>query len=265
MRAKKHSFQNKTSNSFIENGFPFKQSFQMDRDALTKLGSVLRSARKAKGLGLKDVGEAAGTSPQAVGQWERGENGPSMAKLIVVGRLLGIDIDAAMRGEHAASSQPHTAEVAPAPEFGDPRSRLGAFDLPVLGVTLGGRDDDRGPDFWLNGETVSHVARPRKLEGRTNVFALYVDGDSMEPKDRARDLVVVEKANPAPGDDVVIELKPARSDDAEHDNPSFLKQLVARRGSFVTVRQFNPPKEIEFDLKEIKNLFRVIPLKELMG
>lgn len=241
----------------------FKQSFQMDNEELKKLGAVLRSARKAKGLGLKEVGDAAGTSPQAVGQWERGENGPSMAKLISVGRLLEIDVDAAMRGEQKTAL--NSIEVTSAPEFGDPRDRLGAPDLPVLGVTLGGRDDARGPDFWMNGETVSFVSRPRKLVGRTNVFALYVDGDSMVPRYQARDLVVVERAVPAPGDDVVIELRPPRGDDHGLENPSFLKQLVARRGSFISVRQFNPPKDIEFDLKEIKNLFRVIPLKELMG
>jgi phage repressor protein C with HTH and peptisase S24 domain len=116
----------------------------------------------------------------------------------------------------------------------------------------------------MNGETVARVARPRKLEGRRNAFGLYVDGSSMEPRYFAGDLVVVEKVPPAPGDDIVIELKPPRGED-DADNPSFLKRLVARRGGFITVEQFNPPKRLDFDLKEIKNLFRVIPLKELMG
>ncbi|MGY3607634.1 MULTISPECIES: S24 family peptidase [unclassified Bradyrhizobium] len=146
----------------------------------------------------------------------------------------------------------------------DPIRQLGAYTLPVLGVSLGGRDDDRGPDFWMNGETVAHVARPRKLEGRRNAFGLYVDGSSMEPRYFAGDLIVVEKVPPAPGDDVVVELKGPRGED-DADNPSFLKRLVARRGGFITVEQFNPPKRLDFDLKEIKNLFRVIPLKELMG
>lgn len=162
------------------------------------------------------------------------------------------------------TARPSIQEVIPAPDQEPPLERLGVHDLPVLGITMGGRKDKRGPDFWMNGEVIRYAPRPRSLEGRKDSFGLYVDGASMEPKYSAGDMVVVERRAPAPGDDVVIELK---SDDPadEHDNPSFLKQFVARRGTTITVRQFNPKRELTFDLKEIKNLFRVIPVKELMG
>lgn len=155
-------------------------------------------------------------------------------------------------------------EVIPVPDQESPLDRLGPNTLPVLGITMGGRSDKRGPDFWMNGEVVRYAPRPRSLEGRKDAFGLYVDGTSMEPKYAAGDMVVVEKRPPAPGDDVVIELNSTDPAD-EHDNPSFIKQFVGRRGSTITVRQFNPKKELTFDLKEIKNLFRVIPVKELMA
>jgi transcriptional regulator with XRE-family HTH domain len=70
----------------------FKQSFQMEKEQLERLGGALRKAREAKGVKLREVAKIAGVSSQAVGQWERGENGPSMGKLIAVGKFLEIDV-----------------------------------------------------------------------------------------------------------------------------------------------------------------------------
>jgi transcriptional regulator with XRE-family HTH domain len=219
-----------------------------------------RLARTPK-VTQSQIAALVGVSPQAISGWERGEAMPELDKITTIAQFLGQTTDWLL--DNAGGAENVKREVAPAPEFTELKGRLGAPSLPVLGITMGGQSDDRGPDFWMNGETVAHVARPRKLEGRNNVFGLYVDGDSMEPRFFARDLVIVEKATPAPGDDVVIELK-SRGNDGE-DNPSFIKRFVSRRGSYIVVEQFNPAKEIEFELKEIKNLFRVIPLKELMG
>jgi phage repressor protein C with HTH and peptisase S24 domain len=130
---------------------------------------------------------------------------------------------------------------------------------------MGGREEDeknRSPDFWMNGDTVNFVKRPAGLANAKNVFSVYVRGDSMWPRYDENDLVFLQKASPAIGDDVVIELHPP-SEGA--DSPTFIKRLVRRRGSYLTVRQFNPDKEIDFDLKEIKNLFRVIPNERVGG
>lgn len=233
---------------------------------MEQLGAALRTARRAKGLGLKDVGKAAGVSAQAVGQWERGENGPSMTNLIAVGRLLEIDVDAVMRGNATpasgvATAAPVAQEAIPGPDFD--RSDLGPRDVPVLGTAWGGTsDDERGIDFWLSGDIENHVARPKGLARAKNVFCLYVGGTSMEPRFEARDLIFVQKTMPGIGDDVVIELYPPQEGG---DHPTFIKRLVSRNGSFITVKQYNPPKQLEFSFKEIKNLFRVVPTKELVG
>lgn len=150
-------------------------------------------------------------------------------------------------------------EVEKPPEF-----VIGDRDVPVLGITLGGHDDGNGrnADFWINGDVVNYVARPKGITYAKDVFSLYVGGDSMYPRFRERDLVFVQKAPPAGGDDVVIELHP-KSDGDGH--PSFIKEFVRRNGSRILVRQFNPPLELEFETREIKNLFRVLTLKELVG
>ncbi|WP_398471531.1 helix-turn-helix transcriptional regulator [Tardiphaga sp.] len=143
--------------------------------------------------------------------------------------------------------------------------RRGPRDVPVLGITVGGDTDDgddRDPDFWLNGEVVNYVVRPAGLSHVKDLFSVYVQGESMWPRYEENDLVFLTKAAPAIGDDVVIELHKT-SEGGDH--ATFVKRLVRRRGSYLTVRQYNPDKEIDFSMKEIKNLFRVIPTKEWVG
>jgi hypothetical protein len=170
--------------------------------------------------------------------------------------LAGVMIDPS-----AATVAPVTQEVFPGPDI--EFDRHGPRDVPVLGTAMGGTEDDERPvDFWLTGEIENHVLRPKGLANARNVFVLHVGGDSMEPRFEERDMVYVQKTSPGIGDDVVIELHPIVEGG---DHPTFIKRLVRRNGSFITVKQYNPPKELEFTMKEIKNLFRVIPLKELMG
>lgn len=153
-------------------------------------------------------------------------------------------------------------EVSPGPDVvGLDR---GAPDVPVLGISLGGdeADDDRGVDFWLNGETTYRVRRPRGLIGYEDLFSLVARGTSMVPKYEEGDPLFCTRMAPKIGDYVVIELKAATE---AGPFPSFLKRLVSYNGSYITVEQFNPPKKLEFSRAEIRNLFRVIPEKEWLG
>ena len=84
----------------------------------------------------------------------------------------------------------------------------------------------------------------------------------MMPRYEPGEPIYCQKANPAPGDYVVVELYP-ESDG--HAGKSFLKQLVRRTGRRVTCSQFNPPKEVEFDAGEVKEIFRVLKPRELLG
>jgi phage repressor protein C with HTH and peptisase S24 domain len=154
-----------------------------------------------------------------------------------------------------------TQEVSPGPAIGS--LDRGAPDVPVLGVSLGGdATDDRGVDFWLNGETTYRVRRPRGLIGYEDLFSLVARGTSMVPKYEEGDPLFCTKMAPKIGDYVVIELKAATE---AGPFPSFLKRLVSYNGSYITVEQFNPPKKLEFSRAEIRNLFRVIPEREWLG
>ncbi|MDB5617059.1 S24 family peptidase [Tardiphaga sp.] len=152
---------------------------------------------------------------------------------------------------------PEPTEVEPA-DNAPTLSQLGDFDVEVRGISVGGSDDE----FYFNGEVIDHIRRPPGIKRAKNVFALNVSGDSMMPRYEPGEPIYVQRANPAVGDYVVVELYP---EDEGHAGKSFLKQLVRRTGRRVTCSQFNPPKEVEFDAGEVKEIFRVLKPRELLG
>lgn len=58
-----------------------------------ELGNRIRSLRERLGLKQQDIANALQVSPQAVSKWERGENGPDIAILGSLARLLGVSTD----------------------------------------------------------------------------------------------------------------------------------------------------------------------------
>jgi phage repressor protein C with HTH and peptisase S24 domain len=133
-------------------------------------------------------------------------------------------------------------------------------DVPVLGNAVGGAAS--GADIVLNGDTGMRVRRPPRLEGRVDIFALFVQGDSMEPRYFSGDLIYLEKARPPRiGDFVVVELKEGPSGDRH----AFLKRLEARSPTKLKLRQYNPDKLIEIDVSSVHQVVRVMTMQDLMG
>ncbi len=134
-----------------------------------------------------------------------------------------------------------------------------AQDVPVKGNAAGGQ----AVDFYFNGQTIDFVRRPPGVARSAGVFALYVTGNSMHPRYTEGELIYATSARPASiGDYVVVELWP------EHDGgdtPGYIKRLEKRTPTKIVCSQFNPEKSLEFDLKRVKAVHRVIPWAELLG
>jgi transcriptional regulator with XRE-family HTH domain len=60
---------------------------------LSELGLRVRTQRERLGLKQNDIAHALQVSPQAVSKWERGENGPDIATLAPLAKLLGVSTD----------------------------------------------------------------------------------------------------------------------------------------------------------------------------
>jgi len=139
--------------------------------------------------------------------------------------------------------------------FGGPR------DVPVRGTALGGSDEDG--DFRFTADNnLGHEPRPPGIMGKRDVYVVYVQNDSMDPKFEPGDRLYVDPHRPPRVMDyVVVEL---RSEDGESGR-GYIKRLVKKTPTRVVVEQFNPRKEIEFTADEVKALHRVIPQDELLG
>src|SRR3546814_4443983 len=91
---------------------------------------------------------------------------------------------------------------------------------------------------------VGYARRPPSIDSNRKSYALYITGESMEPRYRAGDLVYVDpRRAPSIGDDVIVQLvgevNPG-ADPAEIKHV-LVKQLMRNTAAYYELQQFNPP------------------------
>ena len=229
------------------------------------LGAVLREARNAASKRIEDVATAVGVTRQAVGQWELNETEPRLEKLNALGAYYGISVNDAMAGRLTYVDDtvtPPAQRQRAVAEYGVAREtipRTGPRDVPVFGFAVGGQ---RG-EFHMNGEESDYAPRPPSLSQAKNVFAIYVFNDSMWPRFAPGDRLYVNPDRPPHiGDDVLVELHPAEGD---RNGDAFIKRLVRRTAKEIICEQFNPAGEVVFERPRVRNLYRIVPMNELLG
>lgn len=249
-----------------------------DPDLTRRIGAVIESARKAKGLSREDIAELCGTTYQAVSNWENGKNAPRRGNLIKIADYLSLDVNALMRGEHigvvketgdnpidrlvlSGETAEQNVDLRTATDVARPFGLSLPDDIPLLGIGVGGVD----ADFQFNGTTTNYVRRPPGIARAVGVYAIRVVNDSMSPKFDDGDLVYVDPhRRPSIGDYVVLELKPLE-EDGDGAGRAFIKRLKKRTQTKIVLEQFNPPADLEFVADQIKCLHRIIPWNELLG
>lgn len=104
-------------------------------------------------------------------------------------------------------------------------------DVPVMGQATGGSDGATN----MNGAS-EYIRRPPALLSARDVYAVFVVGESMEPRFMSGDPVFVSPARPVRvGDDVVVQcLAPGG------ELVAYVKVVSGRRGAGWTYRQYNP-------------------------
>ncbi|WP_244537418.1 XRE family transcriptional regulator [Methylobacterium pseudosasicola] len=233
----------------------------------TPLGNVIKEARKARSITQAQIAAEFGITRNAVTIWETSDSGPQRDRLPRLADFLGIDLSAAMRGEMLFLDGPPVEPLKPQPNVRRPSKPQkidlpklnGPRDVPVLGTGVGG---DEG-DFRFNGQTIDYAPRPPGIEGKKDVFVVYVVGDSMVPRFEDGDPAYVDPhRRPKNRDYVVVELK---GESEVEPGDAFVKRLVRRSGGKIVVEQFNPAKELVFAEADVARLHRVIPWTELIG
>jgi phage repressor protein C with HTH and peptisase S24 domain len=152
---------------------------------------------------------------------------------------------------HGDTKEPPATGPAP-PQHSD-------YDLPIMGTSQG-----ENGDIFLNGHVADLIKRPPALLHRRKVFVLYVAGTTMEPAYYDGDPIIIDPDRPpTTGDDIVIEMKSAKA--SKTAGAFYLRSLVKRSLGNVITRQYNPPKEIKFAVKDIANIYRVVTRREILG
>lgn len=124
--------------------------------------------------------------------------------------------------------------------------------IKVLGAAEGGAD---GQLQW-NGEVVDYIDRPPQLAQAPNGYATYVFGTSMEPRYHPGEIVYMHPGRPlTAGCYVLVQIQPKQPGDPPG---AYVKRYVRRTPTKLVVEQLNPSKEIEFPLKDVLAIHRIV-------
>jgi len=127
----------------------------------------------------------------------------------------------------------------------------GATWIPVFGQAVGGKDGE----FVLDGNQVSEVLAPASLANVPGAYAVYVVGDSMEPRYFAGEIAFVSPRLPiSRGAFVVVQV----AGNAEGAFRAFVKRLVSQDTKRLRLEQYNPKKVIEFPASKVVSVHRIV-------
>jgi phage repressor protein C with HTH and peptisase S24 domain len=143
-------------------------------------------------------------------------------------------------------------------------------DVPVFGTALGASQSFNGQAIeqtTLNtGEIIGYFQRPTVLNGRANVYGLYIQGSSMSPRYEHGESAFVERDKPPRiGDEVVVYIRDQERDDGESASGAMIKRLVRMTAEYVELEQFNPPVTFRVERARVVRIDRVIPWAELLS
>jgi phage repressor protein C with HTH and peptisase S24 domain len=123
--------------------------------------------------------------------------------------------------------------------------------IPVYGQAVGGKDGE----FVLNGNQVSEVLAPASLSSVPDAYAVYVIGESMEPRYFAGETVFVNPRLPiSRGAFVVVQI----SSGEEGVPHAFVKRFVSQDSRRLRLEQYNPKKVLEFPTSKVVSVHRII-------
>jgi phage repressor protein C with HTH and peptisase S24 domain len=147
-------------------------------------------------------------------------------------------------------------------------------DLPVMGAAEAADFEVRSngdvvliqQQEMYPGDVVNWLRRPPSLAGRSDAYALYVVGESMVPRFRHGEAVLVSQKQPASiGDDVVVQLAEPDGEGNPEIVHVLIKQLVRRTADELRLRQHNPHIEFALPRSRVAHIHRVVPWGEVVG
>lgn len=211
----------------------------MERAGLTQAGL----ARKASAFGES-------VSQQVVQHLTSGRNTTSKS-LVPIAKALDVSVEWLTTGEggnfHVKGGGANLRATKAVRDNARDAERV-----PVLGMA------ECGPDGWSlwNGDIIDTIPRPMNLAGAPRAYAVYIVGDSMEPRYYSGELAHIHPGKPVTiGAFVLVQIRP----DHDGDTPkAVVKRLIKRSATKITLEQYNPAKKFDIKTDDIVSIHRVV-------
>ena len=190
-----------------------------------------------------------GLAPSAVSRMIKGDRQMKLQEAVEVAAFLGVSQEEVLRRAGDPSTVPPSTEPGrrgrpprAAPAFGLNRQD----PLPIRSAARGGNDQE----MFLGDGPIGYTPRPANLSGVRDAYAIYMIGDSMEPRYIQGWLLHVNPFKPPTrGRDVVVYKK---------DQAVLIKQFVNWSDDTLVLRQFNPDATLRIARAEIAECHLIV-------
>ena len=206
-----------------------------------------QQALERAGLSQADLARHLQLAPSAISRMLKGDRQMKLLEAQQVAAFLGVSQDDVLR--HAVETidaPPHPPESMAQPRRGRP-PRAGpltvgpprAEPIPIRSAGRGGGDQE----MFLEDGPIGYTARPANLVGVRGAYAIYMVGDSMEPRYEQGWLLHVNPFKPSTrGRDVVV---------YKRGQAVLIKQFVRWDSDALVLRQLNPAQELRIPREEV--------------
>jgi phage repressor protein C with HTH and peptisase S24 domain len=221
-------------------------------------GPWFHQALERVGATQADLARQLRLAPSAVSRMMKGERRMNQLETVQIAQFLGVTTEEVLR--HAIeSTAPPPASDTPRPGRGRPRSTGPAAavgssptvvrvpdQIPIRSAARGGGDQE----MFLEDGPIGHTPRPASLVGVRLAYAIYMVGDSMEPRYEPGWLLHVNPFKPPTrGRDVVV---------YKQNNAVLIKQFVSWEGDTLVLRQLNPQETLRIPRDQVRECHLVV-------
>jgi transcriptional regulator with XRE-family HTH domain len=202
------------------------------------------------GASQADLARHLRLAPSAVSRMLKGERQMKLLEAVQVADFLGVPQEDVLRHAGAAVDPPPRVEP---PRRGRPPGLARPVASPTPGDMIPIRSAARGggeQEMFLGDGPIGYTPRPTNLAGVRDAYAIYMVGDSMEPRYEQGWLLHINPFKPPTrGRDVVL----YKTSDAV-----LIKQFVRWDGDVLVLRQLNPPRELRIPRAEVRDCHLVV-------
>jgi phage repressor protein C with HTH and peptisase S24 domain len=221
-------------------------------------GSWFSQALERVGASQADLARHLRLAPSAVSRMLKGERQMKPLEIAHTASFLGVAQDEVLR-HIVEGATPARAADAPRrgrgrpPSTGSPSLGIappslprGTDQIPIRSGARGGTDQE----MFLEDGPIGYTPRPASLSGVRSAYAIYMVGDSMQPRYEPGWLLHVNPFKPPTrGRDVVV---------YKEGQVVLIKQFVGWEGDTLVLRQLNPPTTLEIPRNQVRECHLVV-------